>query len=213
MKTMHLSLVAVASATFIASAASADFTGWTFEDASAAVAALPNQSIPAGHIPYRIYANFDNPADVLLNVSVDWSFDSPLFQSAFGTNGPPNPALYGLVSDLAADSYVTIDGSESPNDVGFDPDFQANGFSATGVLGGWFDSNPPTPATAGADGRVMVAQLTLPTAAIGGGPGSAFYQDGGQGSAVQGDGELVIPSPGALALLGLAGLAGRRRRG
>ena len=43
--------------------------------------------------------------------------------------------------------------------------------------------------------------------------GSADSTAQNPGTATQGDGVLEIPSPGALALLGLAGLAGRRRRG
>ena len=39
------------------------------------------------------------------------------------------------------------------------------------------------------------------------------YNDGVPGSAVQfGTGTFSLPAPGAVALLGLAGLAGRRRR-
>ena len=39
------------------------------------------------------------------------------------------------------------------------------------------------------------------------------YNDGVPGSAVQfGNGTFSLPTPGAVALLGLAGLAGRRRR-
>jgi uncharacterized protein (TIGR03382 family) len=211
MKTMHLSLVAVAGATFIASAASADFTGISFADATAEVDAIANQSIPAGHTVWRVYANFDDPGDAFLNVTVDWTFDANLFQDPFGGDGPPNPAFYPVFANIASDSYVTHGVSQQPIDnLGFDPDFA---WSPNGVTGGWFDSNPVSQ-TLPVNGQILIAQLTLPSAAVGGGAVTIFYEDAQiPGTATQGDGVLEIPSPGALALLGLAGLAGRRRRG
>ena len=85
---------------------------------------------------------------------------------------------------------------------------------------GWFNSNPPN-----LQGRVGTAPNTATDVKIGQFILSAGdsaprtytltlrYNDGVPGSAVQfGTGTFSLPAPGAVALLGLAGLAGRRRR-
>jgi len=85
---------------------------------------------------------------------------------------------------------------------------------------GWFNSNPPN-----LQGRVGTAPNTATDVKVGQFMLSAGdnaprtytltlgYNDGVPGSAVQfGTGTFSLPAPGAVALLGLAGLAGRRRR-
>jgi hypothetical protein len=84
---------------------------------------------------------------------------------------------------------------------------------------GWFNSSPPnnqgrvgvTPNTAT---DVKLGQFMLST------NDSAFrsytlrtaYNNGSGGGVVFVDGSFNLPTPGAIALLGLAGLTGRRRR-
>ena len=79
--------------------------------------------------------------------------------------------------------------------------------------GGYFDLNPGTEELPDENMQIMIAQFTL---ALGKGQqatyeGTANYNIGG-GELTAGAWSVIIPSPGALALLGLAGLAGGRRR-
>jgi hypothetical protein len=87
---------------------------------------------------------------------------------------------------------------------------------------GWFNSSPPTlqgrvgvaPNTAT---DVLVGQFVIDRDAFAGNWSLTIgFNDGVAGSAVQFAtstfGIGVVPAPGAIALLGLAGLAGRRRR-
>jgi hypothetical protein len=217
MKIKALSLVAgIAGSLVMAAPSNAAFDEVIAVDETAIQnAALPG-SVAAGRTLWRIYATFTSPLDVVTNIGhANWTFTSGLYQDAFGGDGPPNPALFVPFPTVAGDSYVTIDALTQPSDTGFDPDWSAPGGGFTtpnSVIGGWFDSNPATPAAAGADGRVLIAQLNLAAGATGGGPLEVFWLADGQGNAILGTANLVIPAPGTLALLGLAGLAGRRRR-
>ena len=89
---------------------------------------------------------------------------------------------------------------------------------------GWYDATPGTANTIGAGGtqggyRILIAQI------VRSGDDSAqgvsnhslqlSWKVAGTTTAIFGNGSFeigVIPAPGAMALLGLAGLAGRRRR-
>ena len=131
------------------------------------------------------------------------------------------------------DSYLTIGGlAVSTNSTNADPSWVTGGnadarswnrpdLPTNGTLG-WFNSNPPN-----LQGRVGTAPNTATDVRIGQfvlSQGHAAkvltctvgYNDGVAGSAVQfGTAQFtlgVIPAPGAVALLGLAGLTARRRR-
>jgi hypothetical protein len=137
-------------------------------------------------------------------------------------NGPSNPALWAAFPSLQWDSWGDILMSA---DLGFSPGFP-DVFKAGGgneVIEhddiAWFDSDPFTPEGV-LDGRIRIAQLTWTWDA---GPQpdynvyfkvSVMYGDHTQERWVEfeGGGFHVFPSPGALTLLGLAGLIGRRRR-
>src|SRR4029079_15214172 len=102
---------------------------------------------------------------------------------------------------VAGDSFVTIDALTTPRDTGLDPDWSAvgGGFQTpNSVKGGWFDSTPATPAAAGADGRVLIAQLNLAAGATGGGALEVFWLAGGQGDEILRRPTLHIPVPRAL---------------
>jgi hypothetical protein len=192
----------------------ADFAGISFSDATAIVEAIPNQEVPDGYVVFRFFANFNDPLDAFLNVSVVMSFTHDLYQNPFGGDGPPNPALFSVpgFENLAADSFVTHGVSQQPIDnLGFDPDFQ---MLPDGIVGGWFDSNPLTPTLPDANGQILLAQLTLPEggATTGLFAGTIFYEDPQiPGTATQG--EWNIPAaPGALPLLALVAVRRSRRR-
>lgn len=139
-------------------------------------------------------------------------------------SGPPNSALFVAYPTLQWDSWGDI--QMSP-DLAFTP-----GFPNIYQVGGggniidndnlaWYDNNPDTPEVE-VNGRIRIAQLTWTYDA---GPQPSYdaffkvsvqYGDASYERYVEfedgGFQVLGLPSPGALALLGLAGLIGRRRR-
>lgn len=134
-----------------------------------------------GFITYRVYADCSNAADEVSAVFGDQT--SPLvltstdgfYQNTFGEpfGWNINPAFFGSFAALEYDSWITI-GSEdnlvvgSHNTVGLDmASFEAGGDlildNANG--GSWFTLAGDPAAQAGADLKVLVAQLTIPSGA------------------------------------------------
>ena len=170
---------------------------------------------------YRIYVDLDAGARL---DAVFGSADNPLhlggaalYQNAFGGNMSTNinPLLYGAFPSLVHDSWVTIgladsDGGNVLAQQGVD--FTAFGDEVTTSNGSWYVT-PDDAQGAENGGRVLIAQLTL----SGGGSDSDLYGSlNFQGKDADGNtwsaNDQWLPAPGALALLGLAGIAGRRRR-
>jgi hypothetical protein len=174
---------------------------------------------------YAVFAVFDE-ASVLLNIfDANWVADSNFFQYTAAPFNPPNDTtapnsgFLTFAPPLAFDSYVTIGDTEGADgtDTAGDPSFV---MGLNTITGGWFDTNPITlDGATDINNKVFIAQLTV-TGVVRGvsGPmsGSAdvTYKDA-LGNTVQTSLGSVsfIPTPGAMALFGLAGLtAGRRRR-
>ncbi len=216
MKITTLSVFAVGS--LIATTAMADYTGLSYDP-------VDNGD---GTWTARIFANFDAETDELDAVFGD--ADNSLlitsggnfYQNDFGgaTSADINPALYDAFPSLVNDSWVTIGLEDNVGNammnIGIDwSDFEDNGGDIATDNGTWFATPDDAQVLAGADLRVMVGQFTM--------YGLATHVSGVlniQGKA----GDFVtfqardlvfdyaFPAPGALALLGLAGVAGRRRR-
>ena len=177
---------------------------------------------------YRIYALLDAGARVDA-VYGNSAGDLNIYASAgtFYQNGvyggntstSINSAFFAIVPSLEWDSYVSIgclysDGypfaGNALNEIGID----WSGFNAGAALntdnGSWF----VTPNDAQGEelaGRVFVGQFTVAAGA------EVLGQVNLQGKDADGNtwnevGASWVPAPGALALLGLAGFAGRRRR-
>ena len=226
MKLMALALAAAVSST--ASAAFVEFYTVKTQTSNSGV----NLDV------YVLYARFDGATDTVLNAfhfnkTVDGG--SPVFHHADALTGGVDSTVAGtwnpqfVLAPGAMDSYVCIGGGEgfaSGNSTNADPDFGAAGFNQAQIpfLGapgnttngpGWFNSNPPNlQGRVNAQGRVKLGQFVLGTNDA---PVTLFlkvgYSNGQAGAPVEfGSGTFTIPAPGALALLGLAGLAGRRRR-
>ena len=203
---------AVVSSLFTIGTASADFTGMQFETVENGMAGLTT---------YRIYAGVDAGGeldavygDEFNGLSV--SSDSGFYQNAVGGWGTPNAALFGFFASLEFDSFVTIglldDAGDNMLSIGIDyANFESGGSIATDN-GTWF-ATPADPQVNEVNGSVLVGQFTVndgdrvfgsmnfqgKNADL-----SNWYADG-----VSFD---TAPAPGALALLGLAGIAARRRR-
>jgi hypothetical protein len=153
--------------------------------------------------------------------------NSGVLMKDFGTW---NPSQTGSITlNRPFDSYLTIGGLAAPtNATNADPSW-GNPDSwnrpdvPNGVNAGWFNSNPPSNA-----GRVGINNNLADSVRLGqfvmdrDAAGTTWnlkigYNSGVAGAPVQFAEStfvlgLPVPAPGAIALLGLAGLAGRRRR-
>ena len=190
---------------------------------------------------YNLYARFNGATDTLLN-AFNWnaingavcnafyhkdnaSGNSGVLQTAFGTWAPQltgSPTL-----NRPFDSFLSIGATNAgPSATTGDPSWAAAspaGWSRpdlpTGFNVGWFNSSPPN-----LQGRVGVAGNTADSVRLGqfvlarDFTAGSFnlkigYNSGIAGAAVQFyEGAFTLPTPGVIALLGLAGLTGRRRR-
>ena len=207
-----------------------------------AAADLVNVTIETGtfqhpdglHDTWRVVAHFNNNADQIAAVVglPDWPLffmtgGGELYNQAIFSGSPLNDFPSVGLGGEAWDSYVTIGATAFPAGVQFSANFLGHGGVNPPPIqvivgsewgpefdGGWFLFEP---ASVGKwDGDVVIAQFTV---------------DKGVGFLLQGNVSWVraggvpgtvntpffannIPAPGALALLGLAGLASvRRRRG
>ena len=123
----------------------------------------------------------------------------------------------GTATMFQSDSYCTMQGVVNVWGTAFDPSMADPPFGTDiATAAGWYDSSPGTTNVVGATMRVKLLQI-----ARAGGDDSLFtanmtmgYKAGGTTTALFGFGSFTIgvPAPGAVALLGLAGLVSRRRR-
>jgi hypothetical protein len=219
---MRTPSVFVSSAVVLAatsSFATAGFTGFTADRV-----VLSN-----GNIQHKVYANFDN---VGLQTGQSWVFlnayshstvsgtMNAVHQDFFTADGEVGTWQAGSsvsAADRDFDSWVTSSGLATSSGWGtaLDP-----GFGNGGTIGdvnngaGWYDATPGTANTV-TGGRMLMMQIvrtaandTLYTANL-----SVTYKISGTSNPIQpGAFQYTIPAPGAVALAGLAGLAGRRRR-
>ena len=151
------------------------------------------------------------------------------------TDGDGTPDLFGSLGtwagDTAAmssvqsatDSFVTMQGIGNGWGTAFDPSFvyqygpNAGGIQPPNTNAGWYDATPGTQNLIGATYKVRLMQIAriaaednnLYTANM-----TLGYAYLGSTVAQFGYGSFTIgqPAPGAIALVGLAGLVGRRRR-
>lgn len=181
-----------------------------------------------------MYLLSDDGADVLLNIynlELPAAAQRSYFQSFTGTGWTPTnlggpfdtPAL------RVADSFVTIGGFDFANPeqapgagagTGLDPNFGGNNASHPGFLAGWYNGSPPslggrvgdTPIGLG----VLIARFSstqdLDPGNFVGTTLEATWNQGLGTPGIQAE-FMVMPAPGSLALLAIAGLGRTRRRG
>ena len=189
---------------------------------------------------YKIYARFNGPTDTILNAfNLNGLAGAPMAafyhkdnfdSSAPGvlstTVGSWNPALTGsATANRPFDSYLTIGGvASATNGTSADPSW-GNPASwnradiPNNVNAGWFAPGGSIAGRVGQAGNtadsVILGQFVV-AAGTGFGGGYSItigYNSGVAGAPVQfANGFFLVPAPGAIALLGLAGLTGRRRR-
>jgi hypothetical protein len=215
-------VLATVAASTLASAASASFTGYSVERATTV----------GGNTRYSVYANFSASNLVFLNafsfVNVSGTMNAR-HQDNNTADGDPGTWQAGFAvssADRGEDSWVTASGLASSSGWGtaLDP-----GFAGLGVVNdinngaGWYDADPSTPNVIAAGGtqggyRILLAQIVRTgndsTQAVSNHSLQLSWKVAGTTTAIFGDGSFTIgvPAPGAMALLGLAGLTGRRRR-
>lgn len=227
MKAKTLSVLAGFGALIATSAANADFVSISHTTENHVIAADdPGAGSWAGAAvtTYKFYVNFDNPNDTL--TAVFGNVPSPMiinvtgagmFNNSFGGNGPYNPAFAALSPSIVYDTYATIGAETTLDDaagVGFSPGFNSGVFTGNGTTvtnEAWYT---PGPTPQGSGGSVFFLQITImqgdsidPISQVG-----LQYRPAGANQDVQVLNAQLIPAPGALALLGVAGLVGTRRR-
>lgn len=174
-----------------------------------------------------------------VNASLDGGFGQLTHNNLVpGPSWSPTFVTPGMES---MDTFVTIGGQPGfANSTNADPNWGAAGFNQAGIpaLAGWFNSNPPN-LQGQAQGGLDLSNLTGSKTYEGAGTfvmrlvisqalltdnglsftfnGSLTYNQGLGTDPIQPNFTFTnqlwaIPAPGALALLGLAGLAGGRRR-
>jgi hypothetical protein len=214
-------MVPFVAAAAVAATASAGFTGFS----------TSNSVQGDGKVVSSVFACFDGGSDTLLNV-FQIAYTGGVGTSGFGAgnfwhadfaNGVAYSQLAGSWNPTftpgfgpGADSFVTIGGGPGfANSTAGDPSFGA-AFNTSGLVAGagWFNSNPTNLQGANVGGKTLIGQFVVDA-----GKGWFVFAkvgfNAGLGTpTVFGDGTFTIgvPAPGAIALLGLAGLAGRRRR-
>jgi hypothetical protein len=195
-----------------AATAMADFQGISFTSSSTADGVVYQiyVDVLAGDQLNAVYGDADNA------LSVDGT--GAFYQNAFGNHSVSgmNPALFGVFPSLLNDSYVTIGLETNVGNAMLDIGIDWTSFNAGGSIwtdnGSWF-ATPDDAQVYEIDGKIMIMQLTMDEAE------SFSFEINLQGKNGS-DGEnwtalgvtFPVPSPGALALLGIAGMTVRRRR-
>ena len=226
---MKASLLTTTAALAVASAASADFV--SFEG---------NVEEVGDYTVIKMYAVYDQ-ADIALNVfnaqivtKDAGGFNQSDVQIGAGGTWAPNASLdIPGFADSSIDSFATIGygvgASAATNGSALDPTW----LDATGGLGayvpsgaGWYNGNPSSDQVATAQGgydyAVWVGQFSFATSRVEAAGALDFFIFDCEMGSKDASGEVffggdayvwAIPAPGAFALLGLGGLAARRRRG
>ncbi len=214
-------VLATVAASTLASAASASFTGFSVERGTTA----------GGNTRYSVYANFSASNLVFLNafsfVNVSGTMNAR-HQDFFVADGEVGTWQAGSsvsAADRGEDSWVTASGSATSSGWGsaLDPGF-ANGGTVGDINNGagWYDATPGTAnniLAGGTQGGYRMLLMQVVRSGDDAGQASSHsmqlaWKVAGTTTAIFGNGSFTIgvPAPGAMALLGLAGLAGRRRR-
>ena len=155
------------------------------------------------------------------NFQGDVDSDGDGFADVFGSMGTWAADGSAMTATQAlTDSFVTMQGIGNGWGTALDPSFgtpygpAAGGISPPNSNAGWYDATPGTPNLVGTGLKVRLMQIARLTSNT-----SSFtanmtlgYAAFGATTPLFGYGSFTIPAPGAIALLGLAGAFGRRRR-
>ena len=180
-----------------------------------------------------MYMLSNDTSDVMLNIynmTLPASAQLTYYQSITGAGWAPNNlgGPFDTEATRIGDSFVSIGGVDFANPeqspgvgagTSLDPNFGGSNADFPSDLAGWFNSNPPTlngqvgETTLGLGvfvGRFSSTQALDQSNFVGTTLEATWNQ--GLGTPGQQSQFAVIPAPGSLALLGMAGLIGTRRR-
>jgi len=196
----------------LSGAAHAGFTGFSV---------VRGQGNPNGNVVWEIRANFDSTG---LSAGQQWVFLNAYNWTTLGgslsalhNDGVSSwDASYTDAGNSSTDSFVTATGTYGSG-TALDPNFNPATGSSIPALAGWYDGTPGVNNLVDSNSMsFMVAQIVRsPTASLYVGSLELTYKATGTAVGIFGNGTFVIPgipAPGAVALAGLAGLTGRRRR-
>lgn len=201
---------AIVSSLFATGLANADFQGISIDEVEGGFGVGTS---------YRVYVDVEagDQLDAVFGDTVDpllLSSTTGFYQNQFGSYKAPSAALFSFFPSLEYDSFVTIglltDEGNSMLDIGINwDDFEAGNDIVTSN-GSWF-ATPSDSQVFEVGGRVLIGQFTTT------GDISGIINIQGKNADLtnwqyRGVEFSSIPAPGALVLLGLAGLAARRRR-
>lgn len=192
--------------------ATAGFTGFTV---------VRGQGNPNGNIVWEIRANFNSTG---LSAGQQWVFLNAYNWTTLGgslsalhNDGLSTwDAAYTNGANSSTDSFVTATGTYGSG-TALDPNFNPSTGSSIPALAGWYDATPGVNNLIDSNSMsFMVAQIVRsPTASLYVGSLELTYKATGTAVGIFGNGTFVIPgipAPGALTLVGLSGVVGRRRR-
>jgi MYXO-CTERM domain-containing protein len=207
-----LALTAGMGSLIIAGAASADFQGISHEVEVTAFGTMVQVyvDVEAGDQLNAVYGDADNALHIGAGAG---SF----YQNAFGgpTVAGMNPAFFPIFPSLVYDSFVTIGLTTNVGNAMLDIGIDFSDFNAGGAIdtdnGSWF-ATPDDAQVHEIDGRVLIGQFTLVDGALEGNVNLQGKNADGSNWTALGVDVNPVPAPGAIALLGLAGVAARRRR-
>jgi hypothetical protein len=213
----------------LASTASAGMTGNAYEVGRAWSGEDFGGTAVSGYV-VDVYLEFNSESDILLNVYNfnDVNMGTTYFQGLTAAGWAPNEqgSIFTTGVSQMFDSFIAIGGVTNEgmdgnpyqmagNGVAVDPNFDNNNAAGPMENAGWFNGNPNNPiGSAANEGLVLIGRFSIAGSdgfSMQGGTGFATFNEG-IGTPGQQDSFTIVPAPGALALLGLAGLAGRRRR-
>ena len=214
---MRKTAIAAGAMLFASSAAIADFTGFGYE-----LSTVENSL--GSWCVLDLYAEFDDVTDNMLScLNMDIQLNGG---ACFYNAGAPPFVPQSLIpltnvpsadEAFAADSYITIGNTQqaASNGTNADPNF-ADNCDNVGVNGGWFNLPPDNGQGAAATGRVFMGRFSVTTEeALAGASLSVSGQvafNSGQNIFDDMGTVFWILAPGAIAMLGVAGLVGSRRR-
>ena len=187
------------------------------------VTSKPN---PFGLLVCNVYAEFDRLGDHMTAVAGTPNspltievIDGTFYQHPFGIDSPPSRKLIQVFPSLAYDTFVTIGKKDNNGDIltlttgwpGFGPSELTTTEAAWAITPDNPQGDPFDPGTFPGNGQVLIGQFaTADGSAIAGTMLLQFISNGAVGQAVVSF--YHVPSPGALAMMGVAGLIGTRRR-
>ena len=156
------------------------------------------------------------------NMMGDLDTDGDGYADVFDSKGSWGASSADMSATQAlTDSFVTMQGIGLSWGTAFDPSFAvtfgptADDIAPPGnINAGWYDGTPGTANLVGATLKVrllQIARLSTNTSVFTANM-TLGYAAFGQTTPLFGYGSFTIPAPGAMALLGLAGAFGRRRR-